>query len=422
MRLFPETPPPGPFRRSFWRSPLRGPWLTALLGSLLLPLVAIVAVTGLLSQIAYQPQLGANAIVDPASDLLPAVGWPTSPAWLYALTQGLHVTVGIVAVPLLLAKLWSVIPRLFAWPPVRTPAMALERLSIALLVGSALFELATGIANVQYWYVFKFNFVVAHYWGAWVFIGALALHVAIKLPVVRRAYRTNGVLRPLKADLAHTRPEPTDDPDGLVADDPAEPTMSRRGLLGLVGGGSLALAAVTVGQTTDVFRSTALLAPRRQVPPGGGPNAFPVNKTAAAARITPAMVGPGWTLEVRAGEQARTFTRDELLAMDLATEELPIACVEGWTTTQEWTGVRLRDLAALVGGEDRELLVESLQEAGVLRQATLAPNQAADERSLLALRVNDADLSLDHGYPARIIVPALPGVHNTKWVGRLTFS
>jgi DMSO/TMAO reductase YedYZ molybdopterin-dependent catalytic subunit len=37
------------------------------------------------------------------------------------------------------------------------------------------------------------------------------------------------------------------------------------------------------------------------------------------------------------------------------------------------------------------------------------------------LRVNGADLSLDHGFPARIVVPALPGVHNTKWVTRMTF-
>ena len=41
--------------------------------------------------------------------------------------------------------------------------------------------------------------------------------------------------------------------------------------------------------------------------------------------------------------------------------------------------------------------------------------------ALLALRVNDADLSPDHGFPARIIVPALPGVHNTKWVGSIDF-
>ena len=36
--------------------------------------------------------------------------------------------------------------------------------------------------------------------------------------------------------------------------------------------------------------------------------------------------------------------------------------------------------------------------------------------------VNGEDLSLDHGFPARIIVPALPGVHNTKWVGSIEFS
>jgi DMSO/TMAO reductase YedYZ molybdopterin-dependent catalytic subunit len=35
--------------------------------------------------------------------------------------------------------------------------------------------------------------------------------------------------------------------------------------------------------------------------------------------------------------------------------------------------------------------------------------------------VNGADLSLDHGYPARIIAPAVPGVHCTKWVARMTF-
>ena len=51
----------GPFRPGFWRSPLRGPWLTAVLGSLLLLLVLVVAVTGFLSHAAYQPDLGRNA-------------------------------------------------------------------------------------------------------------------------------------------------------------------------------------------------------------------------------------------------------------------------------------------------------------------------------------------------------------------------
>ncbi len=37
------------------------------------------------------------------------------------------------------------------------------------------------------------------------------------------------------------------------------------------------------------------------------------------------------------------------------------------------------------------------------------------------MRVDGEDLSLDHGYPDRIIVPALPGVHCTKWVGSLEY-
>jgi DMSO/TMAO reductase YedYZ molybdopterin-dependent catalytic subunit len=36
--------------------------------------------------------------------------------------------------------------------------------------------------------------------------------------------------------------------------------------------------------------------------------------------------------------------------------------------------------------------------------------------------VNGADLSLDHGFPARVIVPGAPGVHQTKWVATMKFK
>ena len=67
-------PPPGPFRPGFWRSPLRGPWLTSVLGSILLVLIAVVAVTGLISHSAYQPDVvrGYNATVGPRRRHRPA--------------------------------------------------------------------------------------------------------------------------------------------------------------------------------------------------------------------------------------------------------------------------------------------------------------------------------------------------------------
>jgi DMSO/TMAO reductase YedYZ molybdopterin-dependent catalytic subunit len=254
--------------------------------------------------------------------------------------------------------------------------------------------------------------VVAHYYGAVVFTAALVLHVIVKLPVVARAYRTRGWLRPLRDDLAHTRPEPDGD---LVAARPDPPTITRRGLLAFAGGASALLLVANAGESIGgPVRALAFLAPRRED--------FPVNKTAMRAGITEAMVGASYRLSLR-GEKTVSLSRAQLRALPQHTARLPIACVEGWTTTQSWTGVRLSELAALAGvPRPATAFVRSLQPAGVLSKASLSGDAVADPDALLALKVNGADLSLDHGYPARIIVPALPGVHNTKWVASIEFA
>ncbi|MFD3441633.1 molybdopterin-dependent oxidoreductase [Streptomyces sp. NPDC058685] len=419
-------PPPGPSRPEFWRSPLRGPWLTSVLGVVLLVGLTVVTGTGMLSYAAYNPGLG------PPNDMTPDKGllgfylfpWPTSPYWLYRLTQGMHVTVGLVLIPVLLAKLWSVIPRLFAWPPIRSLGHALERISLILLVGGALFEFVTGVLNIQLEYIFPGSFYPLHFYGAWIFLAALVVHVALRMGKVRAALRGRSLREELRTPTRRTKPESPDE-DGLVSPAPAAPTISRRGALGMVGLGSLVMLAVTAGQSIGgALRTTALLAPRGQNP-GTGPNGFQINKTAEARGIRESDVGPRWRLTVRGAGREIVLGRDRLLTMPQHTAHLPIACVEGWSTTdQEWSGVRLADLAALAGYDTQPpgVLVESLQRSGSFRSAALRDNQVRDPDSLLALRVNGADLSLDHGYPARVIVPANPGVHNTKWVTTLTFG
>ena len=285
----PTKPPPGPFRADFWRSPLRGPWLTAVLGLVLLIGLPIVMVTGLLSNDAYQPGLFGNAlgrnIRGPLDFYL--FGWPTSPSWLYALSQGLHVTVGLALFPVVLAKLWSVLPRLFEWPPVRSPAHALERLSLALLVGGALFEFVTGILNIQYWYAFPFSFIQAHYYGAWVFIGAFIAHVSLKFGTMRRGLKMR---REVVGGVGAAHDPALLDESSLVAASPAPATMSRRALLGTVAAGSVLLLVQGAGQSIGgPLRSLAFLLPRGRVRPG--PLGFPVNKTAVAAGITGPSVG-----------------------------------------------------------------------------------------------------------------------------------
>lgn len=87
-----------------------------------------------------------------------------------------------------------------------------------------------------------------------------------------------------------------------------------------------------------------------------------MNKTAADVGVDMAGMGPQWRLTLIGPHPAR-LSRADLLAMPLYTYRLPIACVEGWSTEQTWTGVRLADLARLagaaVGGSD--VFVRSLQ-------------------------------------------------------------
>ncbi|GGS12613.1 membrane protein [Streptomyces aureoverticillatus] len=445
-RLKARTPssPVSPSSPGFWRSPVRGPWFTAVLGTVLLFGMTLLFVTGLLSYAAYNPDLAAVNDKTPDKGLLGfyLFDWPTDPHWLYRLNQGLHVTVGITLIPVLLAKLWSVLPKLFALPPVRSVAHALERLSLLLLVGGALFEFATGVLNVQLEYVFPGSFYPLHFYGAWVFFGAFVAHAALKLPTTVRVLRERGLREQLRThdkrapgekwlpaeQRVLVEPEP-DEGSGLVTPRPAEPTVSRRGALGLVGGGSLLLFGTTAGQNFDGWpRATALFAPHGGDEPGEGPGAFQVNKTARSVGVGPDRTGEAWRLVVEGPGRTLRLTRADLLDLTQHSADLPIACVEGWSTSdQAWSGVRLRDLAALAGydgpgAEPPGVLVESLQLRGAFRKAALRDNQVRDARSLLALRVNGADLTPDHGYPARVIVPAAPGVLNTKWVTRLTFG
>jgi len=420
--------PHGPFRRSFWRSPIRGPWLTSVFGLVLLASIPVLFATGLLSYAAYNPDLS------PVNDETPGKGllgfylfsWPTHPVWLYRLNQGVHVTLGLVLVPVLLFKLWSALPKLFEWPPLRSPAHALERLSLFLLVGGAVFEFATGIMNIQTWYKFPGSFYPLHFYGAWVFIAGFVVHVALKLPAMIKALRSRSLIGELRTNLARTRPEPPE-AGYLVSTAPAEPTISRRGVLAFAGAGSALIALLSVGQSLGgPLRWTALLAPHGQGAEGG-PGDFQVNQTAASAGIRDSETGENWRLTVgtdgKPSQAPVVLRRADLLRMEQHTASLPIACVEGWSTDdQVWTGVRLRDLARLANvTRPSSALVRSLQRGGTFSQAVLSAGQVLDPDSLLALCVNGTDLSPDHGYPARLIVPASPGVHNTKWVASLTF-
>ena len=189
-------------RPEWFTSPLHSPRVAARLGLWLGVLFTICFVTGEISHLLQHPEGWFS--------------WPAHPVWLFRLTQGLHVVCGTAAVPVLLAKLWTVYPRLYVWPPVHSLAHLLERVSVLVLVAGTFFELTTGLLNIAHWYPWPFFFPPAHHAVAWLLMGALLVHVAVQLPVVAEVLGSPANSEaPVRS--SHTSAAPGDSAHGATA-------------------------------------------------------------------------------------------------------------------------------------------------------------------------------------------------------------
>jgi DMSO/TMAO reductase YedYZ molybdopterin-dependent catalytic subunit len=391
----PDAARRGPFREGAFPSPLHSERRAARVGAWLGAAFLICFVTGLISHLIQNPPGWFT--------------WPASPSWLYRVTQGLHVATGLAAIPLLLVKLWTVYPKLFEWPPAGSVSRAVSRLSVLVLVGACAMQLLTGLINIAEWYPWAFFFTTTHYWTGWLAIGAVAVHVGAKAPEIRRGLARRGSAG-AGAGLA---PEQAAEREAVDAAAETQ-AVSRRTFVVAAGVGVAAVTLTTVGQSLSPLGAVSVLSPRV---PGVGPQGLPVRQTAVHAKVTG--VGADYRLVVE-GPRRLELTLADLAAFPQRTERLPITCVEGWSASATWTGVRLGDLLAEAGlPRDTEVTVESLQERGLYRVSTVAPPHAASPRTLLATGLNGAPLDPDHGYPVRLIAPNRPGVLQTKWVTRV---
>ena len=402
---------------------------------------------------------------------LPGMRFPTQPAQLYQFTQGLHITTGIAIIPLLLAKLNAVMPALVQVPPVRGVLHLLERLSIAVLVASAIVQVGTGLLNTYQWYPFPFPFKQVHNALAYVIIGSLIVHIGVKLRLIGRYWRKRDsyyadgrfvadpdagseLLPPGLEERGASASQPTAVPtvasyprgltgrvlrwvDGAPASgaqaDPTEPSrasrptpdategrrerIARRGFLTGVTAATAGVVVLTAGQSNRLAEPFNVFGARQR---HRGPNDLPVNRTARAAGVLATATAADWSLTVVGRDVTRSFSRVELVALGTAEAELPISCVEGWSQMATWKGVRMRDLLAAVQAEPgSQVRVTSLEQHGGYRVMDMGPEYAEDPTTLIALELNGQKLDLDHGFPARIIAPGRPGVLQTKWIEKI---
>ena len=307
------------------------------------------------------------------------------------------------------------IPRLFAWPPVRDARggdRAARRSRCSSRARSSCSPpgsrtSSTGTSS-------RFDFVEAHYYAAVVFVAALAVHLVVKVPVALRAYRARGVLAPLRDGSprrARARRRPRRRRARPADDQPAR--AARGGRRRLASRCSSRTPAQSIG---GPLRAIAFLAPR-------GARAASRSTRRRRARRSPRRWWAPPTGSCSAGGRPSCGSRrDELLALPQATHTLTLGCVEGWSTRQtlDRRAARASSPGAPACRSRRELRVESLQPRrrpapGDARAPARSPTRARCSRCGSTARTCRWTTATRRGSSS----PALPGVHNTKWVGRL---
>ena len=386
---------PRPERWPAFSSPVRSTALTARIGRVLGICFGICFVTGMLSYYQYAPW-----------SWLPE---PTSPVWLYRFTQGLHVATGTGTIPLLLVKLWSVYPNLFRWPAVRSLKHAAERLSVFVLISTALVQLTTGYLNTLNWYPWPWDFVSVHRFMAYVLIGSILLHIGLKLPDIKYGLEAELATADVLTEIPWSE-NPLAHSNAGDVPPPPTPALSRRGVLVAGAAGIGAVVVTSVGQTLTPLEPIGLLAVRQWTK---GPQGVPVNKTADQAGIIAEASSGAWQLSV-AGRTPYVLTLADLDELAQAEAQLPVTCVEGWSVGAHWRGIPLLEVVRRAGGDaSSRVRVVSLEQGLYGNSVVVGPQVSA---ALLATHLNGERLNLDHGYPLRLISPNRPGVLNTKWL------
>ncbi len=187
--------------------------------------------------------------------------------------------------------------------------------------------------------------------------------------------------------------------------------------------------------------STALPPPRVTVPPltpaqslsvpGLTPIVVPNDRfyRIDTALLTPHIEVDDWRLSVTGMiDRPVELTYAELGALPLFEQYVTIACVSNrvggdLVGNALWTGVRLREVLAMAGIRSGATQIVGRSAdgwtAGFPTEHALNP----DREPMIALLMNGQPLPVEHGYPARLIVPGLFGyVSATKWLTEIELT
>jgi DMSO/TMAO reductase YedYZ molybdopterin-dependent catalytic subunit len=114
------------------------------------------------------------------------------------------------------------------------------------------------------------------------------------------------------------------------------------------------------------------------------------------------------------------FTYEEIIRLPETSKVVDLNCVEGWSFTAKWTGVKMADILNETGIRDNATTVIFYSADGY--STSLDLDYLLKNNIILAYRLNDVTLPLDRGFPLQLVAESKYGYKWAKWIVRIELS
>ena len=119
-------------------------------------------------------------------------------------------------------------------------------------------------------------------------------------------------------------------------------------------------------------------------------------------------------------ENPRNFTYEEILELPQTSKVVDLNCVEGWSFTAKWTGVKIAEIFNETGAMENATTVIFYSADGY--STSLDKEYLLENDIILAYKLNDVTLPPERGFPLQLVAESKYGYKWTKWIVRVELS
>ncbi len=211
----------------------------------------------------------------------------------------------------------------------------------------------------------------------------------------------------------------------------SEVDLEKRSSLRKIGGGVMLLAGLSVvgnGIMSAVAKAQAAVDGIFGQLKGLSPELTSVADHYQVSKnvFNPNVPEANWSLKITGlVDKEVTLNLADLKALPSVTRPSTLLCISNdvggnLIGTSEWAGVKLKDILAMAGV--KEGATELILKAADNYSDSFKLDAAMRDGTIVAYLQNSEPLTVDHGFPARVLVPGIYGMKNVKWVAEIELS